>query len=65
MGVVSFLLIAVAVPIGIIVLLVHLISFVFWLIRGVFSLLLLILTPFKWLLYSILVLLGIVWVTSD
>ncbi|MFT5612258.1 MAG: hypothetical protein ACI9LU_002768, partial [Polaribacter sp.] len=40
-------------------------SAVFWLIRGVFSLLLFLLKPFKYLMVGILAIAGIAWITTD
>lgn len=65
MGILSFLLLIVCLPILIGLLVVNIISAVFWLIRGVFSLLLFLLKPFKYFMIGILAIAGIAWITTD
>ena len=65
MGLLSLLLLIVCLPILIGLLLVNILSAVFWLIRGVFSLLLFLLKPFKYFMVGILAIAGIVWITTD
>ena len=65
MGLLVFLLLMVALPVGIIVLLTNIVAFVLWIVTGAFKLLFFILKPFKWLLYTILAVSGLVWITSD
>ena len=65
MGLLVFLLLMVALPIGIIVLLTNIVAFVLWIVTGAFKILFFILKPFKWLLYTILGVSGLVWITSD
>ena len=65
MGLLSFLLLIVCLPILIGLLVVNILCAVFWVIRGVFSLLLLLLKPFKYFMVGILAIAGIAWVTTD
>jgi hypothetical protein len=65
MGLLSFLLLIVCLPILIGLLVVNILCAVFWVIRGVFSLLLLLLKPFKYFMVGILAIVGIAWVTTD
>lgn len=65
MGILWFLLILVALPIMIVLLIVNIIGAVFWFVRGIFSVLLFLLKPFKLLLYAVLAAAGFVWLTSD
>lgn len=65
MGLLSFLLLIVCLPILIGLLVVNILCIVFWVIRGVFSLLLLLLKPFKYFMVGILAIVGIVWITTD
>ena len=65
MGLLSFLLLIICLPILIGLLVVNILSAVFWLIRGVFSLLLFLLKPFKYFMIGILAITGIAWFTSD
>ncbi len=65
MGLLSFLLLIVCLPILIGLLVVNILCAVFWVIRGVFSLLLLLLKPFKYFMVGILAIVGIAWITTD
>ncbi|MFT6045034.1 MAG: hypothetical protein ACI9WC_000733 [Arenicella sp.] len=61
----TLLLLLVCLPIMVGLLVVNILSAVFWLIRGVFSLLLFLLKPFKYLMVGILAIAGIAWITTD
>ncbi|MFT5136678.1 MAG: hypothetical protein ACI9XU_001929 [Arenicella sp.] len=61
----SLLLLIICLLILIGLLVVSILSAVFWLIRGVFSLLLFLLKPFKYLMVGILAIAGIAWITTD
>lgn len=65
MGLLSFLLLIICLPILIGLLVVNIISAAFWLIRGVFSLLLFLLKPFKYFMVGILAIAGVAWFTTD
>ena len=65
MGLLISLLILLAIPIGIVILLVNVIGLALWLVQGVLGILLFIFKPFKWLLYLLLAATGIAWLTSD
>jgi hypothetical protein len=61
----SLLLLIICLTILVGLLVVSILSAVFWLIRGVFSLLLFLLKPFKYLMVGILAIAGIAWITTD
>jgi hypothetical protein len=61
----SLLLLIICLTILVGLLVVSILSAVFWLIRGVFSLLLFLLKPFKYLMVGILAIAGITWITTD
>ena len=65
MGLLSFLLLIICLPILIGLLVVNILSTVFWLIRGVFSVLLFLLKPFKYFMIGILAIAGVAWFTTD
>jgi hypothetical protein len=65
MGLLCFLLLIVCLPILIGLLVVNILCAVFWVIRGVFSLLLFLLKPFKYFMVGILAIVGIAWITTD